>query len=279
MNFKIKVGVHWLIHVLPFSLAFHRVFQKHISKELWSHEHLESKLEIANTYLETYQKFRNERPKNALDFGAGFDVIIPLYLSQKGIGHHIYDNENKLIPELVIKRANEIFKPQKVQFTSVQEILEANRIIQVSSSFQELVHSSIQFDVIHSTVVFEYLSEEEIEKTLQGFKKLLNPKGLVMLTINYRDHWSHADAGISDYNFLRYSKQEWKRFCPPTCGQNRMRHSDYLACITSAGFKVLTEETVSGQISELRGKTIHQDFKDYAIEDLLVKESFLVLGN
>ncbi len=277
MDFRIKSALQWVVNYLPFSTKIHQQFQKYGSKSLWSNEHFDEKLRIGKKYLNVYQELVLKKPHSALDFGAGFDLIIPLFLSKNGIVNHVFDQSDKLIPELVKKREYDIFQDKSTLALSHTELLKFRTITHSHAELSTLVKSGFSFDLIHSTVVLEYLKKEEIETLLSAFKELLSPNGVLMLTINYRDHWSHGDSKISDYNFLKYSESEWCKFCPPTCSQNRMRHSDYINLMRAAKFNLKREEIISGKPSELDRLILHSDFESYIEEDLLVKESFLVM--
>lgn len=92
--------------------------------------------------------------------------------------------------------------------------------------------------------------------------------------IDYQDHYSYWDHGISRYNFLRYSEQRWKLFNPRSHFQNRLRHADYIRLLDQAGFQILEQNCHHGSPRDqeiLAGLRLDQRFGSYSLEDLGVR--------
>jgi SAM-dependent methyltransferase len=103
-----------------------------------------------------------------------------------------------------------------------------------------LDEGSIDFVVSRSTL--EHVPERAVADILRKCVRLLKVRGIAVLSIDYRDHWSFFDPDISVYNFLQYSPTEWRRLNPRIHYQNRLRHVDYRRMCLDAGFRLLEDE-------------------------------------
>jgi hypothetical protein len=100
------------------------------------------------------------------------------------------------------------------------------------------------------------------------------------LFIDYKDHYSYFDHGISTYNFLQYSDRKWRFFNPPLHYQNRLRHGDYLRLFQQAGFEILDERRTDGTAADLENierLSLDKRFRAYSLSELAVKGSQFVL--
>jgi SAM-dependent methyltransferase len=139
--------------------------------------------------------------------------------------------------------------------------------------------ASGEFDGVISTNTFEHISPDEIPKVLSECHRVLKPRGVLSLRIDYVDHYSYFDRRVSPYNFLHYSDAAWKIFNPPDHYQNRLRHSDYVGMLEKAGFVVVEQATTpitSTELAWLRSVPLHKRFRGYAEDDLAVLGSFIV---
>ena len=127
---------------------------------------------------------------------------------------------------------------------------------------------------ITSTFTFEHIPADELPGVLQECRRILSPSGAISLFIDYQDHYSYWDHGISRYNFLRYSEQRWKLFNPRSHFQNRLRHADYIRLLDEAGFQILEQNCHHGSPRDqeiLGGLRLDQRFGGYSLEDLGVR--------
>jgi hypothetical protein len=136
-------------------------------------------------------------------------------------------------------------------------------------------------DLIHSTNTMEHIPPADLRLILGECRRLLAPAGLVSLYIDYRDHYSYADRGISVYNFLQYSDAAWSRFNSSLQYQNRLRHPDYLELAGQCGFRILSERRVAPSDTDrrlLRRLELDARFRRYDCEDLAVQGAHLVMA-
>jgi len=80
-------------------------------------------------------------------------------------------------------------------------------------------------------------------------------------TIDFSDHYAHADPNISDYNYLRFDDFQWNLLNPSIHYQNRMRTAYYSNLFSMHGFEIVDAEPWSGSEEELDATPISETFK------------------
>jgi hypothetical protein len=98
--------------------------------------------------------------------------------------------------------------------------------------------------------------------------------------IDYQDHYSYFDKGISAYNFLQYSDKAWTFFSPTLNYQNRLRHRDYLDLFREAGFEVVEERLKEGTEADLNAieqLPLAKRFRKYSLPELAVRNALTVV--
>jgi len=130
-------------------------------------------------------------------------------------------------------------------------------------------------DCFFSSGVLQYIPRPALRGILTEFRRLARPGAVMSHRINLQDQYSCFDHSITPLNFLRYSSAQWRWLNSPLISQNRLRISDYRQIITTAGFQILREESVSGAPEMLGRVNLARDFQHYRPEDLLVLHSFL----
>jgi ubiquinone/menaquinone biosynthesis C-methylase UbiE len=176
------------------------------------------------------------------------------------------------VPERwVAPRANRLFLEQ------LQDYYGIKYLAPFDARDTQLAVSSV--DCITSTNTLEHIPLGDIKAILRECRRILKDDGLMSFRIDYQDHYSYFDGSISAYNFLQYSERQWKVFNPALHYQNRLRHRDYLALVTEAGFSVLEENVESPSAEDLRVlRDIRLDarFRSYPPEELGVRSSLIV---
>ena len=94
-----------------------------------------------------------------------------------------------------------------------------------------------------SYTVFEHIPPEVLTQILEEGNRLISRTGLFVHRIDYSDHFSHFDKGISAINFLQYSDDQWNRYAGNKyMYMNRLRHDDFLSLFESSGQRILDAE-------------------------------------
>lgn len=134
-------------------------------------------------------------------------------------------------------------------------------------------------DIITSHAVLEHIPSAVVADIFLEASRVLRPGGLMLHLIDHSDHWSHRDSNITAVNFLQYSDWLFNLTCfNPQNYQNRLRHSQYLGMLASAGFVCKREQrTVNplcvAALSEMR---VAKRFRDLNSEDLATTSSILL---
>jgi hypothetical protein len=131
-------------------------------------------------------------------------------------------------------------------------------------------------DLILSDVVLEYLSSQQLSEVMQEFRRIAASDAVMSHTIGLFDQYAAYDPQISAFNFLRYSDRTWRLLNNPIIPLNRLRISDYREAVSKSGFRIVHEDSERGDPADLARTPLAKPFNNYAIEDLLVINTWLV---
>ncbi|GAA0533781.1 methyltransferase domain-containing protein [Chitinophaga japonensis] len=300
MNFVYKCLLQQFFSKIPYGEHLNYLFQRRITNSLpASDEKFLRKVNDAFTHYGKFKEF-NELKNNGnkyYEFGAGWDLIIPISISLLGFEVTCIDIKYLATPELIqnslgqfVKLRNKLpFEFDKINSISLNkdkcmETLgkEYNIKYKAPLDARDTGFKQETIDFISSSVTFEHIPGRELLLILNECYRLLKRGGILSLTIDYKDHWSYFDKNISIYNFLRYSEKEWKRYNPSLHYQNRLRHSDYLKIIQQTCFELVEDAPIlptEEDIKVLKQIPLNNDFslKTYDLHDLGIKGSHIVL--
>lgn len=133
-------------------------------------------------------------------------------------------------------------------------------------------------DVVATSSVLEHIPTDIILPILQECRRVLKPDGVMRHTVDYSDHYAHADSAITDFNMLRFSDSEWAYYNPGIHYQNRLRTPDYLKLFQKAGFECEKIEEWSGIPREFENTDIHPRFDNYTKDQLMTLGSLFTLS-
>jgi hypothetical protein len=131
-------------------------------------------------------------------------------------------------------------------------------------------------DLILSDVVLEYLNPRQLSEVMQEFRRIAASDAVMSHTIGLFDQYAAYDPQISAFNFLRFSDRTWRLLNNPIVPLNRLRISDYREAVSNSGFKIVHEDSERGDPADLARTPLAKPFDGYAIEDLLVINTWLV---
>jgi SAM-dependent methyltransferase len=296
MNWRFKAALHQALTVLPFGDRIHYWAQRHVIKSLPASERAFTEtVTVAKRHLEEWNRYGNRDAADATfyEFGAGRDLIVPFYLYCMGMERQtVVDVQALAKVELVnetirkfrtleLRRIPSKFLPQGPRRKALSLLEEWYGIRYVAPADPRNTGlDGCSMDFISSTNTLEHIPPSEIPLTLQECFRLLKDDGLMGLRIDYQDHYSYSDPGISAYNFLQYSPFIWKLYSPSMHFQNRLRHRDYLDLITRSGFVVLRESLQKGAVEDLqvlRHLLLDDSFqRRYTLEEMAIRTSYVV---
>ena len=258
-----------------------------------------SKVRLAETHLNNFKTFNtlSNPSNNYYEFGAGWDLIIPIFMGLNDFNVKTIDIRRLFFPELTnkaienyIKHKDNLkiiekkelpaipLKNEKDTLSYLEKYCNITYSAPCDARYTEYDDESIDF--ISSTATFEHIPVSDIQKIISECHRILKKGGIFSVKIDYRDHWAFFNRNLSFYNFFKYSEKQWIKYNPSLHYQNRMRHNDYLKIIEISGFKLLDERLVRPKDEErsaLRKMEIKEKFKNYSLSELDVQQSTLVL--
>jgi SAM-dependent methyltransferase len=252
---------------------------------------------VAGTHLDFLRKYWPQPISQATfyEFGAGWDMIIPLGFYALGVDRQILVDIRRLLRRELLNDTVE--KYQRLSFGEKivrkpgyymngdqgdsYSVLKERYGIEYKApcDARETGLPTASIDCITSTDTLEHIPLPSLRAILKECHRLLRDDGVMSFQIDYQDHYSYFDSRISVYNFLQYSDRAWAFFSPPLQYQNRLRHRDYLGLLDEAGFDILEERRQDGTESDSRiieRLPLDQRFKRYSLSELAVHKAILV---
>jgi hypothetical protein len=262
MNWKVKAKIQNIVSVFPSSLSYATYYwiQRHFGN--LRRQNPISKLSAA---IETYNKIhfhgRTFSDKIFLEVGTGRVPIVPIAYWLMGAEKTITIDLNPYMKsELVAeslnyisiksdeilnlfgslidkKRYNELLALGNDNHFSLSSILELCRVEYIApGDAANTLFPERSIDYHTSNAVFEHIPSEVLIRILKEGNRIIKENGMFIHRIDYSDHFSHSDKGISSINFLQYSDKEWERLAGNRyMYMNRLRHDDFLKIYESVG--------------------------------------------
>lgn len=136
-----------------------------------------------------------------------------------------------------------------------------------------------EIDLAYSHTVLEHIPPAALAEIFALVRSRLKPGGMFCNGIDSSDHRRCYDEDLSHIDFLRYSEFGWKLLCiNPQDYTNRLRHSDYIALLADAGFRVLDAQVLvpSGALETLEPDRLPARFRGKTPEDLCITWSLVL---
>jgi SAM-dependent methyltransferase len=305
MNFLIKAFAQKLLSSLPRSADMNYFFQKHVTKTMpISNGSFHAKIAEAGKHLAFFEQYAEGVERNSArfyEFGAGWNLIVPIVFSMSGIKSQVItdyrvlarlDLVNDTISRMKSCKSRiegpggmrlEANIPNMRNVTTTSDLLQEYGIAFLAPrSASSTGLPSDSFDFVSNTVTFEHIPEGDIVDVFQECFRILKPNGLMSCCIDLRDHCAQQDKSISIYNFLKYSDLTWRIINSSLAFQNRLRFADYLEMIErKTEFIVLQiekEEPDEADLEVLIRLKLNKHYRfNYSKEDLGVKTAWLAL--
>jgi len=287
-----------VVSSVPNGEKLNYMFQKYISKSLpQKNDRFLRQVNEAFQHYSNFTKFNNlgNVENRYYEFGAGWDLTIPLTMSLLNLEVHCIDIEKLILPELICDSINKFEVNKENLPFKLKDVISCNdpdkSILGYLKDRYKLYYyapkdarytnfNNDYFDFISSTFTLEHISSQDILLILKECYRILKKGGVISMTIDYKDHWSYFDKNISIYNYLKYSSKEWEKYNPKLHFQNRLRHSDYIKLISKTNFNIAKVSLIhpsSNDLGILETVKLHSDFLNYDFFDLSTKGSEIVL--
>ena len=270
---RIPVNIEVFINVAGYAINHFKIFQKYCSKQ-------------------------NISEASFYEFGAGWDLEIPLAFHALGINHQtIIDIRPNIRLELINdmlekfnshnERLEERFKMpfRNFQINSINSLNDLEQhlgikyISPLDAAKTEFPNAS--FDFISSSLVLEHIPAKAIESIFQENFRLIKPDGIISCFIDLKDHYSESDKDINCYNFLKYSNRIWKLVNSNIFYQNRLRFPNYLEIFKKIGFEIIEynfEEPDEDDYQILKNMKMSENFRNkFSNKELGIKLAWVVM--
>ena len=291
MRWVAKAAVQRGLGVVPQGERLNYVFQRHVLHSLPAGESVfRRKFSRAQQHLRAYEEHGPGTPaigSTFYEFGAGWDLAIPLSFVALGVGRQVLvdirpsvrvelvndslDALGRLWDELESEAGREL-RPLGGPIGSVDELEERFGITYFAPRDARdtgLAGGSIDF--VSSTDTCEHIPEKDLAEIFRECFRLLRPGGAFSCRIDLQDHYAYFDRGLSRYHFLRFSDRAWRIVNSPLHYQNRLRAPEYLRLVREAGFELVVEKpsgpSVEG-LEELEALPLAPRFRRFPPEEL-----------
>jgi hypothetical protein len=124
--------------------------------------------------------------------------------------------------------------------------------------------------LVFSNSVLEHVSASVLGALMRETRRILEPDGVVLHSVNCGDHYAYFDRSITPIHYLRYSERQWRWWNNDVLYQNRLRPVDFLQSAREAGL-VLTldwQKPRPALMAMLDTLPIDAAFRHYAPEQL-----------
>jgi SAM-dependent methyltransferase len=268
MDWRIKAVGHWAISLGPRSDDLGYLMQRRVTKTLpMANVLFDDHVTAAERHLSLAAKHLGRPVGSAYEFGAGWDLVVPLALARAGLKEQTLTDIRRLVrDDLVTDSAT------RLGTTADLGALGITYLAPVDAMETGLPPGS--FDLITSTDTLEHVPKRQLVPLLSECRRLLRDDGVLTARIDYRDHYSYGDPSLSPLHFLRYDRQAWRRWNPPSHYQSRLRHRDHLEAFAAAGFAVVEAEHPEPLLSALG--PVDRAFAAYEATELAVPEAWIV---
>lgn len=254
LPWKIKVFIFRVIQKYKlFNLL--KFIQKHLTKRsLENHIRNERFWKLILNGLEKYD-IANRKNVKCLEIGGGQSLSQNIFLS-KFVHNQIVIDINRLLNIDFTSAAIKYIDNSK---PLVKDELDLQLYYGISyiapCDVRKFPFEENSFDAIYTTNVFEHIPEVDLKSILKTFNAILKYDGILLLIIDYTDHYSHTDPRIGDFNFRNFTNDEWERYNFPIHYQNRLDNNMYTELIKNSGFVILENYNISdGMINFEIGK-------------------------
>ena len=289
MHWMVKAAMGQLISLAPNRQRLHYLVQKHVTRTLPMPEReFRIRFDASRMHLDHWARFGDGRPLGEctfFEFGAGWDLAVPIAFAAAGVRRQeLYDLTPLVRPELVavslarvraaIGAGDPPYDPSRLPAAGPGEGPEAlaswlERLgirYTAPGDARATGLRADSIDCVTSTATLEHVPPAEIAAIFRELFRVLRPGGVMSCQVDMSDHFSHADASLTPWHFLRFSERAWKLVNSDLLYQNRLRASAYVEMARAAGFEVRqVDATLPGDCDpeRLPSPEVHPSYRAY----------------
>ncbi len=291
MRWLAKAALQRALGAMPQGERLNYVFQRRVLRSLPVGEKtLRQKFTRTLAHLRAYEE---NGPGVAIadatfyEFGAGWDLAIPLSFALLGVGAQVLVDirpsarvelvndaiatYERLRPELEAE-AGRSLRELGGPIASVTELeprFGIRYLAPCDARDTGLPAGSVE--LVHSTDTCEHIPHDDLAAIFAESRRLLRPGGVFSCRIDLQDHYSYFDPSLSPYHFLRFSDRAWALANSPLHFQNRLRSPEYLQLVRDAGFELVVERP-SGPNEKGRAELVEmplaERFRSFPLDEL-----------
>ncbi|WP_161534262.1 class I SAM-dependent methyltransferase [Bradyrhizobium sp. LCT2] len=284
MRWQTKARAFSVLSNIPLGEDIHYALQRYVTRRLPRPEkQVRSIYTLAQRLLGVHQKYsrRPLRDSTCFEFGAGRDLIVPLAFSAHGALRFItVDIERLAKLELIRSNAaiiSRVSGASQPDLNSLDDLERSWRIeYRAPADARATGLSAGSIDCAVSVETLEHIPKSDIAAIFKELRRIMRPDGLVLMQIDYGDHFKGFDPSISSFNFLTYSEGDWAPFQSRFQYVNRLRHSEYLQLFREAGFELLSDQPDRRPPEQDILRRLAPCFRGFSEEDLFTLGSLIV---
>jgi SAM-dependent methyltransferase len=247
------------------------------------------RLEKSLWFIEQHRLHRGELGQaDFFEFGAGRSLAGALCLAACGVRRQtLVDIRNIVRLDLVNAVVDQLRGllpdpcaqwPEWGSLADLEKSLGIRYIAPADARSTGLPAASI--DCITSTYTMEHIPPDDIRAILRESRRVLKPDGLFLALIDYQDHYSYRDRGITAYNFLKFNQRQWRLYNSSIHYQNRLRHLEYEGLFRENGFETISVSVNAGSDAdraECAALAVAPEFRRFTPEEMAVRKGKFVL--
>jgi hypothetical protein len=279
LNWRLKCVAFQILANIPGGKFLYRAAQKYVTGK-----HL---FEVTDAYLSSHQfhvaQYQRVHPGRALEFGGGRHFLSPLLLSNAGATEVlVYDIQRLSSPAQINHTIRQLRGRVPGEWPEIEDWPDLERIYRIRylapGDARNTGLSGAYIDFVCSTSTLEHIPAPDIRLILRESSRIAAANAVFSHIIDYADHYHYSDAGISLFNFYRYSERRWHWLNPSNHFQNRLRHSDFDKMFRELNWKAI--DTRVGKVSPdaIRSIALDPMFRRYETADLLTSIGYFVMG-
>jgi len=291
MRWLAKAAAQKGMGALPQGERLNYVFQRRVLHSLPAGDGaLRQKFSRAVQHLGAFEQQRpgvQASEATFYEFGAGWDLAIPLAYGLLGVGKQVLVDIRPSARVELVNDSLASFERLRGELTDIagRELRPPGGPISRLEELEErfgirylapcdargtgLPAESIDF--VSSTDTCEHIPGAELAEIFRECHRLLRPGGAFSCRIDLQDHYAYFDRSLSKYNFLRYSDRTWSLVNSPLHHQNRLRSPEYLQLVRDAGFELVVEQPSGPSeagLKELESLPLAPRFRRFPPEEL-----------
>ncbi|MFL5958760.1 MAG: class I SAM-dependent methyltransferase [Gaiellaceae bacterium] len=291
MRWLAKAALQRALGALPQGERLNYVFQRHVLHSFpVGDAAYRQKFRRAVAHLAAYEEHGPDvsaAEATFFEFGAGWDLAIPIAYALLGVGHQVVIdirpsarlelvNEtvaafDRLRPELGAEARRELRElgGALASLAELEPRFGIRYLAPCDARGTGLPAGSVDF--ASSTDTCEHIPAADLAAIFAECRRLLRPGGAFSCRIDLQDHYAYFDRRLSRYNFLRFSERTWAIVNSPLHFQNRLRAPEYLRLVREAGLDLVVENP-SGPSEEGRAELaalpLAEHFRSYSLDEL-----------